>query len=138
MSPEQLLGTVDFEDQVVVADFEAGIGTLTRMGDQPIVDVILVVVEPTVKSLEVGTRAVALATEKSLGRIVVVANRIADDDARATIAETFPGVDIVYVPEDVAIAGAERAGVSPLDTAPDSPGVRALVELAEQLAPASA
>lgn len=132
-----MLGSVDFADQIVVADFEAGIGTLTRMGDSPIVDVILVVVEPTVKSMEVGTRAVAIATEKSLGRVIVVANRIRDDEGRATVAEAFPGVQVVLVPDDDEVADAERRGVAPLDVAPDSPAVRVLVELAESLAPSA-
>lgn len=134
MSPEQLLGSVDFADQTVVADFEAGIGTLTRMGDQPIVDVILVVVEPTVKSIEVGMRAVAIATDKSLGRVIVVANRIRDEEAKATIAGAFGGIETVLVPDDDAVAVAERDGVAPLDVAPDSAAVRVLVELAERLA----
>ncbi len=132
-----MLGSVDFADQIVVADFEAGIGTLTRMGDAPIVDVILVVVEPTVKSLEVGTRAVAIANEKSLGRVIVVANRIRDDQGRATVAEAFPDVQVVLVPDDDAVADAERKGVAPLDVAPDSPAVKVLVDLAVSLAPSN-
>ncbi|MFP5328161.1 MAG: hypothetical protein ACLGHT_11850 [Acidimicrobiia bacterium] len=136
MSPEQLLGSVDFQDQVVVADFEAGIGTLTRMGDDRLVDVILVVVEPTVKSIEVGTRAVAVASEKGLGRVIVVANRIRDGAASLSIAEAFGGVEVVEVPDDDALAEAERRGVAPLDAAPDSPAVRALMALAGSLAPA--
>ena len=53
--PEQLLGSVDFEQAVVIADLEAGIGTLTRVAEEAF-DTVLVVVEPTAKSLEVGRR----------------------------------------------------------------------------------
>ncbi len=53
-----MLSSVDFGDTIVLADCEAGIGTLTRLGETP-VDVVLVVVEPTPKSLEVGARAAA-------------------------------------------------------------------------------
>ncbi len=42
---------------MVVADFEAGVGTLTRLSEQR-VDTVVVVVEPTPKSVEVGQRAV--------------------------------------------------------------------------------
>ena len=69
MSPEQLLGSVDFpEEDVVVADFEAGVGTLTRLGEEH-VDTVVIVVEATPKSLEVGARAAALAAEKTVARI---------------------------------------------------------------------
>ncbi|MGI8535521.1 MAG: AAA family ATPase [Mycobacteriales bacterium] len=50
ISPEQLLGQLEPSDGVVVADFESGLGTVMRLGGRP-VDVVVVVVEPTVKSL---------------------------------------------------------------------------------------
>jgi hypothetical protein len=37
------------------------------------------------------------------------------------------------VPEDDAIARADREGLAPIDAAPGAPGVRALVELADRL-----
>ena len=63
---ERLLGSVDFEQAVVIADLEAGIGTLTRVAEEAF-DTVLVVVEPTAKSLEVGRRA-AMATSGNHGR----------------------------------------------------------------------
>lgn len=126
-----MLGSAENDDDLVlVADLEAGIGTLTRLGEAA-VDAVLVVVEPTPKSIEVGMRAAALARER--GRVVVVANRVRDGDGeRLRIA--FPDDEIIAVPDDPAIARAEREGVAPLDVAPDAPAVRALVALAERLA----
>lgn len=132
LSPEQLLGKVAPLDEIIVADLEAGIGTLTRMGEKG-VDAVLVVVEATPKSLEVGTRAAALAVEKSLGRVIVVANRVRGADDLATIEPLFTSYEIVTVPEDPAIAAADRAGVAPLDSSPEAPAVRALVGLGERL-----
>jgi CO dehydrogenase maturation factor len=132
-----LLGSVDFQDVTVIADLEAGIGTLTRLGDQR-VDAVLVVVEPTPKSIEVGQRAVVLAKEKQLGRIVVVASRIRGDADLATMAEHFPDVEIVPIPDDPAIVEADRKGVAPLDLAPDAPAVQALCNLARSLLPVPA
>ena len=132
-----MLGSVDFKEVTVIADLEAGIGTLTRLGDQR-VDAVLVVVEPTPKSIEVGTRAAELAREKSLGKVVVVASRVRDEADLATVQAAFPGYDIVPVPDDAAIVRAERQGVAPMDSAPDAPAVRALVDLAENLLPVSA
>ena len=121
----------------MIADLEAGIGTLTRLGDQR-VDAVLVVVEPTPKSIEVGQRAVVLAKEKQLGRIVVVASRIRGDADLATMAEHFPDAEIVPIPDDPAIVEADRKGVAPLDLAPDAPAVQALCNLARSLLPVPA
>lgn len=120
-----------------MADFEAGVGTLVRLGDQP-VDVVLVVVEPTPKSIEVGTRAAALASERSGARVVIVASRVRSDDDLNTIRAAFPDHEVVAVPDDPAVVDAERRGLAPLDHAPDCPAVRALVDLAEGLAPVAA
>jgi CO dehydrogenase maturation factor len=127
-----LLGSVDFDDDVVVADFEAGVGTLTRLSEQR-VDTVLVVVEPTPKSVEVGMRAVDLARERSVTRVIVVANRLRDDADLEIIRSAFPDCDVVGVPDDPKIVEADRKGVAPIDLAPDAPAVRALVGLAEAL-----
>ncbi len=124
---------MEFTDDVVVADFEAGVGTLTRLSDQR-VDTVLVVAEPTPKSLEVGARAVALARERDVGRVIVVANRLRDADDLATVVAAFPDCEVVAVPDDPKIVEADRKGVAPIDLAPDAPAVRALVSLAESLA----
>ena len=132
VSPEQLLATVDVVGRVVVADLEAGIGTLTRMGDQA-VEVVIVVVEPTPKSIEVGTRVVELVGEQSLGRVAVVANRIRGTDDEAVVRAAFPGQEVVVVPDDANVVEADRRGVAPLDLDPSSPAVLALAGLAERL-----
>jgi CO dehydrogenase maturation factor len=127
-----LLGSVDFDNDVVVADFEAGVGTLTRLSEQR-VDTVLVVVEPTPKSVEVGMRAVDLARERSVTRVIIVANRLRDDADLEIIRSAFPGCEVVGVPDDPKIVEADRKGVAPIDLAPDAPAVRALVGLAESL-----
>lgn len=127
-----MLGNVASPDEIIVADLEAGIGTLTRMGEKGL-DAVLVVVEATPKSLEVGTRAAAIADERSLGRLIVVANRVRDADDLATIGSAFPSQEIVDIPDDRSIPSADRAGVAALDASPDAPAVLALVGLGERL-----
>ena len=132
-----MLGSVEFpEEDVVVADFEAGVGTLTRLGEEH-VDTVVIVVEATPKSLEVGARAAALAQDKTVGRIVVVANRIRHDEDLETVKAAFPGLEVVGVPHDPKIVEADRRGVAPIDMAPDAPAVKALVGLASTLLPHS-
>ncbi len=127
-----MLGQLARQDRIVVADFEAGLGTVMRLEGHP-VDVVVVVVEPTVKSLEVGRRAAEAVVEGGLGRIVVTANRVRDDEDAARVRQAFPDHDPVLVPDDPAIVDAERRGLAPLDAAPDAPAVRTLVALAESL-----
>lgn len=118
---------------MVIADFEAGLGTVMRL-DAP-VDVVVVVVEPTAKSLEVGRRAAETVGASGLGRIVVTANRVGDEDDAQRVRAAFPGLDPVLVPDDPAIVDAERRGLAPLDAAPDAPAVLALIALARSIMP---
>jgi CO dehydrogenase maturation factor len=127
-----LLSSVEFGDTIVLADCEAGIGTLTRLGETP-VDVVLVVVEPTPKSLEVGARAATLAKERNMGHIIVVASRIRNDEDLEAIRGALPGQEIVVVPDDPAIVAADREGLAPIDTAPGSPAVLALMGVADRV-----
>jgi CO dehydrogenase nickel-insertion accessory protein CooC1 len=120
-----------------VADFEAGLGTVLRLGRDPDdvvhVDVVVVVVEPTATSLEVGRRAAEAVTAAGIGRVVVTANRIRSDDDAGRVRAAFPEVEPVLVPEDPAVVAAEREGAAPLDAAEGAPAVRALVGLADSL-----
>jgi CO dehydrogenase maturation factor len=127
-----LLGSAEVGDTVVIADLEAGLGTLTRLSDTPL-DVVVVVVEPTAKSLEVGRRAIDLVRQQALGPVVVVANRLVDDADLERVCAALADVEVVPVPDDAEVLQADREGVAPLDAAPASPAVRALVSLADRL-----
>lgn len=127
-----MLGQLTDTGRVVFADFEAGLGTVLRLTGTA-VDVVVVVVEPTAKSLEVGRRAAEAVQEACIGRVVVTANRVRDGADRERVRAAFPAFDPVLVPDEPAIGAAERQGVAPLDAAPRSPGVLALTALAEQL-----
>lgn len=131
MSAEQLLGSVADDDVIVVADLEAGIGTLTRLADGA-VDLVVVVVEPTPRSIDVARRAVAVASEQ--GPVVIVANKVADDDDRHRVTTPFP--DALIVPGDAVVDEADRRGDSPLD-APESVAVDALQPLVDRIVEAA-
>ena len=114
-----------------MADLEAGIGTLLRLRPAH-VDLVLVVTEPSAKSIEVARRAVAIAASRA--EVLVVANRIGTDGDLIAVREALDGHAYVVVPEEPAIAQADREGLAPIDVAPDAPGVRALVALADRVA----
>ena len=126
-----MLGQLESGGHVVVADFEAGLGTLTRMepGD---VDVLLVIAEPSAKAIEVARRAIELIAAKNLGRPLLIANRFRDEDLRL-LDEGFGSLRALLVPEDAALRSADASGAAPFDACPDAPGVRALSDLAKSL-----
>jgi CO dehydrogenase maturation factor len=134
LSAEQLLSSVPSEDTIIVADLEAGIGTLTRLPDQA-VDVTIVVVEPTPRSIDVAQRAVLVASERAQGRVMIVANKVADDEDEARIRAAFSDAEIVIVPVDPVVNDADRLGVSPVDVDAGSPANLAISEMSEQLHP---
>lgn len=118
---------------MIVADLEAGIGTLTRLPDGS-VDVTLVIVEPTPRSIDVGQRAVLVAAERQQGEIVVVANKVADDEDDSRVRDAFADHQVVVVPADPVVTRADRQGVSPIDVDADTPAVAAIGSLAGRIA----
>lgn len=120
-----MLSSVPNTDTVIVADLEAGIGTLTRLPDAA-VDITLVVVEPTPRSIDVGKRAVLAANEHRQGRVMVIANKASDTDDEHRVRDAFPDQTVLAVPHDPAVVSADRLGLSPVDHDPHSPAVAAL------------
>ena len=125
-----MLGQLECDDDVIVADFEAGIGTMIRLPNQA-VDVVIVVVEPTAKSIEVASRAAGLARERGVSKLFVVANRLADDADAARVLGRLHGEQVLEVPEDPAVGDADRTGSGVMEGAADSPAVAALRQLAD-------
>lgn len=140
VSPEQLLGELENTQRALIADMEAGLGTLSRMPEGSL-DVALLVTEPSPKAIEVVRRAAEMiATHRVANRIIIVANKIRSDEDVERVASVMRGVEslkdveIVAIPEDLAVLAADARGVSPIDGAPDSPAVLALADLARSLA----
>jgi CO dehydrogenase maturation factor len=127
-----LLGQLESGDRVVVADMEAGVGTLTRIPAGSL-DVAVVVVEPSAKSIDVARRAAAIIAERKIGMVLAVANRLRTEDDLELIRASLGSLEILSVPEDASIAEADREARSPLDVAPESPGVTAIGAVATRL-----
>lgn len=121
-------------DQTVVVDLEASPEHFSR-ASTAYVDTILLVAEPYFKSLETARRYHELAVDLGVPRVAVLANRVRDGDADV-VAEFCErnGFELAgAIPQDDSFQEAERLGVAPIDHDPDSPGVRAIAELAETL-----
>jgi CO dehydrogenase maturation factor len=135
VSPEQLLGELERQRQIVVGDLEAGTGTVLRLKDGQ-ADVVVVVAQPTAKSIDIAARAARTAVNRGT-RVVVLANRVRCGEDVDAIRAALGDREVVAIPDDPGIARADREGRAPIDVAPDGPGVRAIVGVAERLAGAS-
>ncbi|MEO5679598.1 MAG: ArsA-related P-loop ATPase [Acidimicrobiales bacterium] len=119
-------------DRLVIADLEAGVTDLCWTDPKP-TDTVLVVATPDRSSVEIALRAIRVARDLEVGRIIVAANRIQHAEEAGGLRELLDGVEVVEIPEDPAIAVAERRVVCPLDLTPDSPAMLALHALALRL-----
>jgi len=135
VNPENLVRDLEHGERTVVCDLEAGLGTLERL-DPGHADVVLVVTNPTAKALEVARRAIELATGRA--EVIVLANRVRDDSDVELIRDALgDDCELIAIPEDEVIVAADREGTAPIDLDADSPGVAAIVRLADRLAGAA-
>ena len=96
---------------------------------------VLIVVEPTAKSLLSGRRLARMADldPEAPKRVMAVANKVTDPGDVEMIAKGT-GLEVVAaVPLDDALAEAERRQLTPIDFAPDCPAVLAVESLVERL-----
>ncbi len=96
---------------------------------------VLVVVEPTAKSLLSGRRLARMADldPDVPKKVMAVASKVTEPGDVEMIAKGT-GLEVVAaVPYDEALAEAERRQLAPIDFAPDSPAVRAVESLVERL-----
>ena len=128
ITPKQLLADLDADGRTIVCDLEAGMGAIVHAGAA---DVVVVVAEPSVKSIDVARRTAATAAADA--EVIVVANRVQSEADIEAIRAALGEHELFVVPEDDAIARADREGRAPIDLDPGSPGVGALLKLAERL-----
>ncbi|MEO6653199.1 MAG: AAA family ATPase [Ilumatobacteraceae bacterium] len=120
-----LLGqALDTETDDTIIDMEAGIEHLSRSGGTLAhADVLVLVMEPSQKSVITAERTIGLATELGIANWIGVGNKAVDDDQidtlRSLCAEHGVPLDVV-IPGSPAVTQADRAG-SPIsrEVAPD-------------------
>ena len=133
----------DFIDQVeeelpgtaVIADMEAGLEHLS-IGSLRYIDLLLVVVQPTLKTMMTADRAYKLALELGIPEVQFIANRIrtpGDVDQLEAFARDHNSRLIVTIPDDDWVKVADARNECLIDTAPDSPTVAAVGQLADVL-----
>lgn len=127
----QFFGSLPSDHRTVVADLEAGLNDLMWAKPGPD-DTVLVVAEPSAKSVEVARRACRLAESMGVQHILGIANRSNGEEDVARLAEIL-GVEVVAVAEDPAVERADHLGVAPYDTESDSPAMHDVAAIVERL-----
>lgn len=118
-------------DEVIVVDFEAGLEHLGR-GTAKGIDVMLVITEPSQKSLDLCSKIIELSKKLGVVNIFLIANKITDDSQEKIIKTRIQDWEVpLYhtIPFDVEIGKADLNGTSLLDYNPDSEGVKAIYSL---------
>lgn len=116
------------DDRHVIVDMEAGLEHLSR-GTSRNVSRIVAVLEPYYRSMETARNVAVLAKELGIPEVVVVANKVRDDNDRRAIADFCRAHSLRLVgevPFDSALADVERHGEAPIDGAPESAAVKAI------------
>ncbi len=103
-------------DEVVILDMEAGIEHLTR-GTAKGVDKLIIVVEPSIRSVITGYRVRDLALEIGLQNIGVVGNKIRNRKEKAFLISRMADFEFLgFIPYDEGIAEADITGAPFVDS----------------------
>jgi len=102
-------------NEVVILDMAAGIEHLGRATARS-VDRLIIVTEPSRKSIETALRIKSLAQDIGLTRIAAVGNKVRSETDRSFLQSNLPGFEFLgFIPYDSAIIDAEISNSSTLN-----------------------
>jgi CO dehydrogenase maturation factor len=106
------------KDDVLILDMYAGVEHLGR-ATVDFVDAMLVVVEPTRRSLGTAAQIKSLANDIGLTRLWLVGNKVRNTEERDFLYAETPGLPVLGVlPADLAVQEADRLGIAVYDHVP--------------------
>lgn len=123
------------QDEAVLLDLYAGVEHLGRATADS-VDAMLVVVEPTSRSLATASQIAKLAGDLGLSRVYMVGNKVRNDDDRKFVVDHAGRLPVLATfGDDPAVLEADRSGQAAYDLSPDlrRSAVRLLETLMAQL-----
>ena len=126
----KLFSNLPHEGRIVLADLEAGLNDLIWASPKAD-DVVVAIAEPSAKGFEIARRACELAETMGVGQRIVVANRAGEADVDRLSQLT--GLTAFAIPDDPAVAEADRGGLAPIDVDASSPAMLAIYALAERI-----
>jgi CO dehydrogenase maturation factor len=106
------------KDDVLILDMYAGVEHLGR-ATVDFVDAMLVVVEPTRRSLGTAAQIKALAKDIGLERLWLVGNKVRNADEAEFLQHETPGLPVLgTLPAELAVQEADRLGIAVYDYVP--------------------
>ena len=103
------------KDEMLLLDMYAGVEHLGR-ATVDFVDAMLVVVEPTQRSLGTAAQIKKLANDIGLMRLYLVGNKVRNEDEVKFLENETPGLPLLgYLPADLKVQEADRLGVPVYD-----------------------
>jgi len=106
------------KDEVLILDMYAGVEHLGR-ATVDFVDAMLVVVEPTRRSLGTAEQIKKLANDIGLRRLWLVGNKVRNPEEEAFLRTETPGLPVLGIlPADLAVQEADRLGIAVYDYVP--------------------
>ena len=103
------------DDEMLLLDMYAGVEHLGR-ATVDFVDAMLVVVEPTRRSLGTAAQIKKLANDIGLQRLYLVGNKVRDDEETAFLESETPDIPLIgYLPADMKVQEADRLGIPVYD-----------------------
>ena len=103
------------KDEILLLDMYAGVEHLGR-ATVDFVDAMLIVVEPTRRSLGTAAQIKKLANDIGLTRLYLVGNKVRDHDEAEFLKAETPGMPILgFLPADLAVQEADRLGIPVYD-----------------------
>ncbi len=106
------------KDDILILDMYAGVEHLGR-ATVDFVDAMVIVVEPTRRSLGTASQIKKLANDIGLDRLWLVGNKVRNDEEINFLKTETPGVPILgTLPADLAVQEADRLGIAVYDYVP--------------------
>jgi CO dehydrogenase maturation factor len=106
------------DDDVLILDMYAGVEHLGR-ATVDFVDAMIIVVEPTRRSLGTAAQIKKLASDIGLTRLWLVGNKVRDEEEAEFLHAQSPGLPILgLLPADLAVQEADRLGLAVYDHVP--------------------
>jgi CO dehydrogenase maturation factor len=120
------------KDEIVILDMEAGIEHLGRKTAEA-VDLMIIVVEPGLKSIETAERIKRLAADIGIHKIACVINKVSSEEEEDFVVQKLKeiGLDVIgSIPRDESVIKADMEG-QPLVNYPESTAFKSIEKIAE-------
>lgn len=106
------------KDDVLLLDMYAGVEHLGR-ATVDFVDAMIIVVEPTRRSLGTAAQIKKLANDIGLQRLYLVGNKVRNNEEEAFLKAETPGLPVLgFLPADLKVQEADRLGIPVYDHVP--------------------